>query len=406
MHWRYRDTVLTLCTVALFVTMVGRLAISPVVPDIAAEFEISNTLIGLALTGMWVAYALAQFPSGVLADRFGERLVILASVGGTGLTALVIVAAPTFGVFVLGTVLLGAVAGLHYSVATALLTRIYDDIGTAIGLHNAGAPIAGLVTPIVVSQVAVSYGWRPAVAVAAALALPLFVLITWGIRPTEPRRPDQPMRERLELGPILELLSRPTIVFTGVIAVISDFTWQAMASFLPTFFVQYHGYSRTLAGTLFAAYFVAQGVLQVGVGVLADRIGRDVTTAICMVAGIAGLSLLVAGPEAGAVAAPGFGSGFASELGAVGAGIVLLGLSMGWSAAVFPRFMDHLSAAEQSSGFGLIRTVYMVVAASGSVVVGLLADLFGWAVSFGFLIALLAGVCALLAANEAFGLEY
>lgn len=404
MRWRYRDTVLALCTVALFVTMVGRLAISPVVPDIAAEFEISNTLIGLALTGMWVAYALAQFPSGVFADRVGERLVILASVGGTGLTALVIVAAPTFGVFVLGTILLGAVAGLHYSVATALLTRTYDDIGTAIGLHNAGAPIAGLVTPIAVSRIAVSYGWRPAVALAAALALPLFVLITRGIRPTEPRRPDQPMRERLELAPILELLSRPAIVFTGIIAVISDFTWQAMASFLPTFFVQYHGYSRTLAGTLFAAYFVAQGVLQVGVGVLADRIGRDVTTAICMLTGIAGLSLLVVGP--GLVTALDASSGSASELGAIGAGIVLLGLSMGWSAAVFPRFMDHLSEAEQSSGFGLIRTVYMVVAASGSVVVGLLADLFGWAVSFGFLIALLAVVCVLLAANEAFGLGY
>ncbi|MCU4972026.1 MFS transporter [Halobacteria archaeon AArc-m2/3/4] len=404
MNWRYRDTVLTLCTVALFVTMVGRLAISPVVPDIATEFEVSNALIGLALTGMWVAYALTQFPSGVLADRYGERLVILASVGGTGLTGLVIAVAPTFGVFVLGTILLGAVAGLHYSVATALLTRIYDDIGTAIGLHNAGAPIAGLVTPIAVAQIAAVYGWRPAVAVAAVLALPLFVLIMRGIRPTEPRRPDQPMRERLELAPILELLSRPAIVFTGVIAIISDFTWQAIASFLPTFFVQYHGYSRTLAGTLFAAYFVAQGVLQIGVGVLADRIGRDVTTAICMVTGIVGLALLVVGPEV--VAGLGFGSESAVEFGAIGAGIVLLGLSMGWSAAVFPRFMDHLSAAEQSSGFGLIRTVYMVVAASGSVVVGLLADLFGWAVSFGFLIALLAVVCVLLVANEAFGLEY
>ncbi|MCU4742230.1 MFS transporter [Natronoglomus mannanivorans] len=404
MNWRYRDTVLTLCTVALFVTMVGRLAISPVVPDIATEFEVSNALIGLALTGMWVAYALTQFPSGVLADRYGERLVILASVGGTGLTGLVIAVAPTFGVFVLGTILLGAVAGLHYSVATALLTRIYDDIGTAIGLHNAGAPIAGLVTPIAVAQIAVVYGWRPAIAVAAVLALPLFVLIMRGIRPTEPRRPDQPMRERLELAPILELLSRPAIVFTGVIAIISDFTWQAIASFLPTFFVQYHGYSRTLAGTLFAAYFVAQGVLQIGVGVLADRIGRDVTTAICMVTGIVGLALLVVGPEV--VASLGFGSESAVEFGAIGAGIVLLGLSMGWSAAVFPRFMDHLSAAEQSSGFGLVRTVYMVVAASGSVVVGLLADLFGWAVSFGFLIALLAVVCVLLVANEVFGLEY
>lgn len=71
-----------------------------------------------------------------------------------------------------------------------------------------------------------------------------------------------------------------------------------------------------------------------------------------------------------------------------------------------PRFMDSLSAAEQSSGFGLIRTAYMVVAASGSVVVGALADFSGWAVSFGFLIALLAIACGLLVANPALDLGY
>ena len=108
MRWKYRTIVLILCTFALFVTVFGRLALSPVVPDIATEFDTSNTRIGVALTGMWLAYALTQFPSGLLADRFGDRLLILISVGGTGLTALIIVAAPNFGIFVLGTVLLGA----------------------------------------------------------------------------------------------------------------------------------------------------------------------------------------------------------------------------------------------------------------------------------------------------------
>lgn len=74
MRWRYQETVLTLSTVAFFVTMVGRLAISPIIPDIAADLHISNGLIGGALTAMWIAYALVQFPSGVLADRFDRDL--------------------------------------------------------------------------------------------------------------------------------------------------------------------------------------------------------------------------------------------------------------------------------------------------------------------------------------------
>lgn len=75
-------------------------------------------------------------------------------------------------------------------------------------------------------------------------------------------------------------------------------------------------------------------------------------------------------------------------------------------AAVFPRFIDRLSEEEQRTGFGLIRTVYMIVAASGSVVTGLLADQFGWAVSFGLLTVLLTAVCRLLAVNRLFGCGY
>ncbi|WP_394743203.1 MFS transporter [Natronococcus roseus] len=390
MRWQYRTTVLAVCTLALFVTVFGRLAISPVVPDLAAEFEISNTMIGASLTSMWIAYALTQFPSGILADRYGDRLIILISVSGTGLTALILVATPGFGIFFLGTVLLGAVAGLHYSVATTLLTRIYDNIGTAIGVHNAGAPLAGLVTPIVVSWVAVRYGWRPAILLTTIVALPVFGLVFLSLRSNEPRAPNQSIREQLQLDVALKVLLRPSVLFTGVIAVIAEFTWQALASFLPAFFVQYHGYSTTLAGILFGVYFVSQGFLQVGVGFFADRFGRDRAIGVCMLAGGIGLLLLVIG----------------SGLTLIVAGTLLLGLGMGWGAAVFPRLMDRLSEDERAFGFGLFRTVYMVIAASGSVIVGLLADLFGWPVSFGLLICLLSLVCGLLIINQLLQMEY
>ncbi|WP_225335313.1 MFS transporter [Halomicrobium urmianum] len=390
MRWRYQETVLTLSSLAFFVTMVGRLAISPVIPDIAADLDISTTAIGAALTGMWITYALVQFPSGVLADRYGERIVILVAVAGTGLTAVVIAAAPAFGLFVVGTLLLGAAAGLHYSVATALITRTYDDIGTAIGLLNAGGPMAGLITPVVVAWVAVTYDWRLAIGLTAVIAVPVAALFWYGVRPTEPQRPNQSLRDRLDPDEIGALLSRRTIVFTGVVAVLFDFTWQALSSFLPTFFVQHHGYSQTLAGTLFAVYFAGHGVLQIGVGALADRYGRDAAAVACAVTGIAGLAVLVVG----------------SRLWVLVGALLLLGFGMGWAAAVFPRFMDNLAASEQNFGFGLIRTSYMVVAATGSVVVGALADRLDWTAAFGALIALLAVAGGMLVVNRSLDLGY
>nr|WP_275086322.1 MFS transporter [Natronorubrum halophilum] len=390
MRWRYRETVLALCTLAFFATMAGRLVISPVVPLIIEEFAVSNSVIGIALTGLWMAYFAAQFPSGILADRFGERPIILVAIGGTAIASAFLALAPLFSLFVIGTIALGGVAGLHYSVATTLLTRTYDEIGTAIGVHNSGGPAAGLLAPPVAAWIGVRYGWRPAVAIGAAMAIPVFVLFAWRVRPTEPRRPDQRMAERFELEPILELLSRPQIAFPICLAVAGAFVWQATASFLPTFLVEHRGQSTELAGTVFAGYFVVQAVTQVGVGAASDRYGRDLATAGCMVLAATGFGLLVTAP------------GTISLLAAV----VLVGTGLGWGAALLPRFMDVLSESERGAGFGLIRTVYGFIGALGSVVTGLLADLFGWGVSFAVLAALLALVFVALAVNWALSLGY
>ncbi|WP_049928611.1 MFS transporter [Halopiger goleimassiliensis] len=390
MRWRYRETVLALCTLAFFATMVGRLAISPVVTEITDSFGVSNTVIGVALTGMWMAYFGAQFPSGVLADHYGERPIILLAVGGTAVASLFLAVSPVFVLFLLGTIGLGAVAGLHYSVATTLLTRTYDDIGTAIGVHNSGGPLAGLVAPPIAAWIGVRYGWRPAVAIGAAMAVPVFVLFAWRVRPTEPRHPDQPLGEQLELEGVLGVLSRPEIAFPICLAIAAAFVWQAVSSFLPTFLIDHREQSPELAGVVFAGYFVVQAITQVGVGIVSDRIGRDFATAGCMVLAAVGFVLLIAVPGPVAVVTA----------------VVLVGTGLGWGAALLPRFMDALSESERGTGFGLVRSVYGFVGALGSVLTGLLADLFGWGVAFGVLAALLAAVFVALAINWAFSLGY
>ena len=390
MNWRYRHTVLALCTLAFFATMVARLAISPVVPAITSDFDISNTVIGISLTGMWLSYALVQFPSGILGDRFGERLIILIAVGGTAVTSALLAISPIFAVFAGCAIGLGAVAGLHYSTATSLLSRTYDNIGTAIGIHTIGAPAGGLIAPIVAAWISVRYGWRWAVAVGAVIAAPVFVLIALRVRSTEPLRPDQPVRERLRIRPVGELLSRPPIVFTAAIASVGAFVWQGTASFLPTFLIDYRGQSATMASLLFSGYFVVQAAVKPGLGALSDRYHRDVAIAVCVITSAAGMILFVVGP------------GWISVV----IGVALVGTGLGMAVAVEPRFMDELSDDEQGLGFGLVRTVYLVIASMGSVTVGFFTDLFGWAISFGILISLLLAVLLAIGVNWLLDLGY
>lgn len=354
--------------------MVARLVISPVVPAIEAEFGTSTGVIGLALSGMWGAYALLQFPSGVLADRYGERRIVLAAVSLTAVGSLVLALSPTLWLFGVFAVVLGAGAGLHYVVATTLLTRLFSNTGRAIGVHVTGSPLAGLTAPVLAAAIATRYGWRPAILLGAAVAIPVGSLFAWRVRPTTPQHPDRSMREQVEVETLVALLSRPRIVYTTVLAVIAAFTYQATASFLPTLLATHHGYSTAFAGALFSLYFVVHGVCAPTAGWLSDRFGRDPTLAAILATGIAGYWMLATGNSRQIV---------------VGA-VVLTGVAMSWSAPLQDRYIAGLSEEETNRGFGLVRTVYMLLGALGSVVTGTLADLAGWTVAYGALGMLLA----------------
>ena len=179
-------------------------------------------------------------------------------------------------------------------------------------------------------------------------------------------RPDEPVWSRLRLGPLRELLARPPIARTVGLSVAGAFVWQATASFLPAFLIEYHGYSEAIAGMFFSAYFLVQGLVQPALGSLSDRIDRDPAAALVLGIGVAGYSALVAG----------------SGDWVVGTGVVAAGVAMCWGAALLPKFMDHLDEAERSAGFGLIRSAYMILGATGSVATGTAADLLGWGPAF------------------------
>jgi predicted MFS family arabinose efflux permease len=237
-----------------------------------------------------------------------------------------------------------------------------------------------VLVPLAAGAVGVWLGWRWAVALGLVVALPAALLFAIVVEPIEPVRPDESVWSRLRVRPLFELLTRPPIALTMGLCVAGAFVWQATASFLPAFLIEYHGYSGTVASALFSAYFVVQGVAQPGLGTLSDRIGRDSAAAMAVAIGVVGYVGLVAGPG----------------LWVVSGGVVLAGLAMSWGAALLPKFMDHLGDDERSVGFGLIRSAYMVLGAAGSVVTGAAADLLGWGPAFLGLAVLLGGMLAVL----------
>lgn len=390
MKWKYPYTVLSLCVMAFFVTFFARVVFSPVVPLITDDFQISNAQIGVGFMGLWVAYGVAQFPSGLLADKFGDKTIILVSLGGTSVVSSIIAGAPVYWVVVIGMVILGAVAGLHYSVATVMLTKSFEDTGSALGIHSLGPPLAGLLAPAVGAWVGVRFGWRFAIALTVVIGVPAFVLFFWRIDASSPRSPDKPIRKELSLRPLISVFTAPAMLFTTILGIISYFVIIGVLSFLPAFLVEFRGQSPELAGIVFSAYFLFRAVLQVGVGRMSDRVGRDAALGLCMLGSALGIGLYI------------YGTGVA----AVVLATILAGLGASFFPALDPRFLDHMSGEDIGTEFGLVRTVYVMVGSLGSVMVGVFADLFNWEISFLVLGVLSLVMVGLLVINWAMKLGY
>ena len=372
-------TVVSLCTLAFVATMVARVVISPVVPDLTTHFRVSTGAIGLALSGMWAAYAIAQFPSGFLADQYGERIVILVAIGGTGTTSLLLALSPSYIGFFVFTVSLGAAAGLVYSAAVSLVAKQPTDTGRTIGLYIAGGPLAGVIAPPIAAAVALRYDWRAAIAIGGIVAFPVLVLFWYGVETTPAAQADVSLRDQLALRSLFELMSRPAMIYTTILAILGAFTWQSVASFLPAYLETFHGYSRTSAGLLFSAYFVVHGLTQPFTGYLSDRFTRNAAALLTMTAGVVGFGILLTSATHVAILV----------------GIGLVGLAMSWGAPLQTKFMDNLSEAEQGTGFGLVRMVYMSIGSLGSFVTGTIVDVAGWSEAFG-LLGILMAIGALL----------
>jgi YNFM family putative membrane transporter len=379
-----RNVVLAAATAGNFGQFGARVVLSPFVLAIAVDFGVTKGGVGTGLTLMWATVALAQFPSGVLADRYGERRVMVTALGLTAVGSGLVAAAPAFPTFVLAAGALGVGAGLYFPVGTALLARRFENRGRALGIHSAGGPLAGLAVPVVATAVAARYDWRAGILTGGALAAVACCLVLVGVEPTPPTRPDASVRKRLHPRSALALLRRPAVAYTTVVATLGMYTFQAFSSFFPTFLREYHRFGESEASLVFGVAFFLVAVGLPVVGNAADRFGNDVALVVTFLGTATGFAILLLAPTRAVVY--------------VGAAVV--GLALTWGGPLQSRFMSQFPAADRASGFGVVRTVFVLLGSVSNVATGALATHVGWKAAYGVVVALLLLAAALVARNR------
>jgi MFS transporter, ACS family, glucarate transporter len=149
------------------VSYLDRVNISIAGGSIAEAYHLSDVQLGKVFSAMLVGYALFQTVGGRLADRFGPRRVLAAGVMWwgifTALTALVPAdIAGALLIFVAVRFLLGAGEAVIYPSANQFVARWIptSERGIANGWIFAGVGAGAGLTPLLITQIMVRYGWR------------------------------------------------------------------------------------------------------------------------------------------------------------------------------------------------------------------------------------------------------
>ena len=134
---------------------------------LSAEYHLTNVQFGFLSTALLIGYTLFQTPAGWLADRFGPRRVLTASVLWWGVFTALTAAIPAsivspFVALIGVRFLLGAGEAIMYPASNQFVSRWIpsSERGLANGWIFAGVGVGSGLSPFVVIYTMAHHGWR------------------------------------------------------------------------------------------------------------------------------------------------------------------------------------------------------------------------------------------------------
>lgn len=370
----------------VFLVNLSRVVFAPLLRPLGEAFAATDATLGLLATLAWLGSALPRVPTGYLLIYLSRERVIL----GSGLVLTAATAGMSFAntieTVMVGAFLMGLASGAYFIAANPLVSELFPDrVGSALGVHGTAAQLAAVgAAPFVLAALIVG-DWRTTVqsmAVAAAL-------VTVGFTVTA-RRTDMPNAGTDDLHFLGAARHQWRIVVIGVVVVGAvGLVWNGLFNFYVKFLIS-EGIRPNSANFLLTVVFSAGVPAFLVTGRLADKVP------------VVPLILSIVGGFVAAVLALTVAEGFLA--------FALLSVLLGYLVhSVFPAVDTYLLGSlpdhHRASAYAVYSGTMMVVQATGSSLVGRLADMnYAYDVIFGGLILLplfaLVGLIGLFATDR------
>ena len=389
---------LLMISISTVLVMAGQGVISPVLPLFAEEFGVSIAAIGLTLSFFGLARLILNVPLGVLSDRYGRRLLLVA---GPLITAVGMVGSGLAGgltELLAWRFVAGAGSAMYMTGAQIYLADISSPATRArfIGTNQSALLLGVSVGPALGGLIAEIWGLRMPFFVVGAGALVATVYAYW--RLPETRHLAQAEIERVEPGGppsgerswVRLVASKDFLAVSFVTMAIFLTRTASRQTLMPLLASARFGLSAGGIGLVFTVMSVVNLVLIAPASLVADRAGRKwaiVPAGLVVAAGL----LLVAG--SGTLA-----------LFVVGGVVLSIGTAMSGPAPA--AYVADISPPDQRGlGMGLYRTAGDFGFLIGPPVLGALADRtsFGWGLATNAALIAIATLTFALVARETAG---
>lgn len=395
MHYAW--LILATGTLVVFGSLgLARFAYSPILPHMQRGLNLSDAQIGVLAAGNNIGYLVLAVIGGMLAARYGPRVVITVSLILAGVTMILTGLAGDFTLALLWRTLSGLGSGGSNVPVMALMVAWFAPHrrGLAMGIAVTGSSLGLILTGYFVPPILTgpADGWRTAWLILGGIVL-LLALLAWialrdrpesiGLLPLggSSSRPVEPRASTLDWGRVYRLRG---VWHLGLIYIAFGFSYVIYTTFFNTFLVTEAGLSDHTAGQLWSLVGWLSLLCGVIWGAVSDRWGRHIGL-IAVFCGHAVSFVLFA-----------LGSGMPAYV----ASAILFGVTA-WS---IPAIMgaavgDAVGPRLAPAGLGLLTLLFGIGQAVGPFVAGLLSEKLG---SFAPSFLLAAGVALLGAVGSIF----
>jgi len=375
---------LILLSVIWFLGKFFRYAFPPLFETIQISYDISTTFIGVSYTLLLLVYALLQFPSGLLADRYNSLYLIIIGAGIAAFGAILLSFDFPIIFFVIAILLIGIGTGLHKIVAVDHISNIYPShTGRFLGIFDTFGTYGGVGASIVVTLFLVApepldrmitllpgEQWRGVFLISGVFGIvSAMALSAYSIKTQA--KAQQQLDSKIEHPEFAEYLNQFTnhrFALFALVAVLFGFSYNGAIAFLPLFLSSEAGLSTTAANLLYSSVFAASFV-QVFSGDLSDRFGRLPVISCSLLFSGTGLLLILL-----------FSSTNYLLIGLV---VIMFAIgSHGFRPVRGIYIIELLPNNVAAGGLGTVRTLLMGAGALSPSIIGFIADQSNFSVAF------------------------